>query len=238
MSNENAVEICTGCTDLDGRHKVVDGRCWFCGGQVPKEPDEATFTPRLLIGPDASTVKNLAMLVRRMASLLKGRPIAAQAWRYLCIKGLQGSPLREDDHDPAPTTEDGLSFRRWQRINVVRCAEAFAHDVDGWNLLEWAGATAGEVGEVANVCKKIRRIETNTGGKWSKKDPPLPELKAKLADEIGDVLAYLALLAEAAGLDMGACAAGKFDKVSDAAEWPGERLVAAPAAPDKKGGGA
>ena len=126
---------------------------------------------------------------------------------------------------PAPVAP--LTFDRFQKANAERCVE-FKHTTGAWSLLEWAGAAAGEMGEAANVCKKLKRKEQGGGGKWGAKDPDEATLRANLAEEIGDVLAYLALLATAAGLNLERCATEKFDRVSDVIEWEGERLLGGP----------
>jgi NTP pyrophosphatase (non-canonical NTP hydrolase) len=118
-----------------------------------------------------------------------------------------------------------LTFKDFQQANLDRCEEGFRHSVNNWSLLEWAGAAAGEMGEAANICKKLRRQEQKIGGEWAARDLERAKLLSALADEIGDVLAYLSLLASAAGIDMGEATARKFDHVSDRIEWAGVRLV-------------
>lgn len=117
------------------------------------------------------------------------------------------------------------TLKRFQEWNVVRCLEAFDHELDAWTLLEWAGALAGEVGELANVAKKLRRKAQGVGGCWAARDPAVPVLRQQLQDEAGDVLAYLVLLASAAGFDLYEAAAAKFDAISEATGWDGVRLV-------------
>ncbi len=116
-----------------------------------------------------------------------------------------------------------LDLDRFQRLSLERLP-AFGHEVDNWSLLEWAGAAAGELGEAANICKKLRQQEQGFGGTWAARDPGREVLLKKLGGELGDVLAYLSLLASAAGLDLGECAARKFDFISEAVGWDGERL--------------
>lgn len=137
------------------------------------------------------------------------------------------SCAEQGGHSIKPAPVAPLTFDRFQKANAERCVE-FKHATDAWSLLEWAGSAAGEMGEVANVCKKLKRKEQGVGGKWGAKDPDEATLRANLAEEIGDVLAYLALLATAAGLNLERCAAEKFDRVSDVIEWEGERLLGGP----------
>jgi len=179
---------------------------------------------------------------RFMGSLGMGGKFRSKSWTVDCY--------REDENDERRETirktnralarllaalrtarEEGasgsLSFSQFQAVNVKRCGEAFKHELGDWSLLEWAGAMCGEAGETANVCKKIKRQMQGHGGDWAKRrDPTADELHGKLADEIGDTVAYLALLAAAAGLDLGECAAKKFDQISDEAGWNGPRIRA------------
>lgn len=94
-----------------------------------------------------------------------------------------------------------LSFAALRETNVRRCLDAFKQSLDDWSLLEWAGAAAGEVGELANLCKKLRRGE----------DVPLREIGYEAADAV----IYLDLLCAAAGIDLGAMVREKFNVVSD-----------------------
>src|SRR5690349_22578364 len=72
----------------------------------------------------------------------------------------------------------GLELQEVQRENVARSKESFPSK--DWTPLEWSGALAGEVGELANLLKKLRRGE----------NVPTEQIAA----EIGDVQAYLCLV--------------------------------------------
>lgn len=98
------------------------------------------------------------------------------------------------------TAPGDLTYREFQRINAVRCKAGFKSSVDDWNPLEWAGAICGEAGELANLCKKIRR-----GDKIDLHD---------VADEIADVMTYLDLLATRLGIDVEEALRSKFNSVS------------------------
>ena len=63
-----------------------------------------------------------------------------------------------------------------------------------WSLADWSNAMCGEAGELANMVKKIRRIETNTHGRYTEKERRALVEKAKL--EVADVFMYLDLLLE------------------------------------------
>jgi len=97
-------------------------------------------------------------------------------------------------------SEANLSFYEFQRVNQIRCEKGFKSAVSDWNALEWAGALCGEAGELANLCKKLRRGEHVD--------------IMDLSDEIADVFTYLDLLATSLGISTGAAIASKFNRVS------------------------
>ena len=112
------------------------------------------------------------------------------------------------------TSHGGLTFERFRITNATRCArwhDGFPEG-DSWSLADWSNAVAGEAGELCNVIKKIRRRET--GHRPGTNDPPLFELTQMAADEIGDVVAYLDLLATRMGLRLEDCIRDKFNAVS------------------------
>ncbi len=76
------------------------------------------------------------------------------------------------------------------------------HGEEDWNLLEWAGAMAGEAGEACNAAKKLRRIEQ---GMFNLKEgvaltDPQP-LRKQVAKEAADTILYALLLLSRTGLD-------------------------------------
>ena len=75
---------------------------------------------------------------------------------------------------------------------------------DNWSLCDWATAVTGELGEAANIIKKIRRG-----------DFTLEEKREELAKELADVQTYLDLLAMAADIDLGNATINKFNEVSE-----------------------
>lgn len=69
-----------------------------------------------------------------------------------------------------------------------------AHDkADGsdWSLNDWMVATLGELGESANVLKKVRRG-----------DLTLDEARPMLEQEFADVVIYLDIMSKQAGIDL------------------------------------
>lgn len=137
--------------------------------------------------------------------------------------------------------DDPLTFDRLRDTNVTRCDRwhhGFPRNQDGWNGADWSNAMQGEVGEltdalmellvhsgqVGNLVKKLRRVETELVGNRDKDlGITWDELRAKLAAEAADVTIYLDLLMCFFDLDLGAAVAAKFNKVSEELGFP-ERL--------------
>jgi len=108
-----------------------------------------------------------------------------------------------------------MHFKEFSKINRRRASEAFGHQADlrDWTLSDWGVAMVGEAGEVCDVIKKIRRNETFPK---ANKGKTLEDLREQLKHEIGDVYAYLDLLATSEGLDIFEdCIAPKWDEVSE-----------------------
>lgn len=84
--------------------------------------------------------------------------------------------------------------------------KSFGHDkIDDWSLSEWGCAIAGETGELCNVIKKIHR------GDFSLKDANEKNL---LSHEAADIVIYLDLLCQRAGLDLREAIVDKYNKKS------------------------
>lgn len=76
-------------------------------------------------------------------------------------------------------------------------------DGSDWSLAEWCNAVTGELGEAANLIKKVQRG-----------DYTLEESRQDLADEFADIVTYLDILAMRAGVDLGEAVKNKFNFVS------------------------
>ena len=107
---------------------------------------------------------------------------------------------------------DGLSFNTLRHANAARLPEfknnlgEAAHDKpDGtdWSLNDWMTAVVGELGESANVLKKVRRG-----------DLTLEEALPLLTQEFADVVIYMDLLAQRAGIDLGQAVMDTFNAKS------------------------
>lgn len=130
------------------------------------------------------------------------------------------------NHDPfstiaAPVPERATpeqSIREMQAVNAARSARWMAGS-PGWTTLEIAGELAGEVGELANVCKKLRRSEMGVpGNKVSDED-----LLVQARSEMADVFIVLMLTASKLGVDLHEAVRDTFNAKSEQMGFP-ERL--------------
>jgi NTP pyrophosphatase (non-canonical NTP hydrolase) len=105
-----------------------------------------------------------------------------------------------------------LGFDELRAANVKRCREfrnaqgvmCHPEGVDGWSPSQWMVAVVGEVGETANILKKVERG-----------DFTLESVREDLRRELADVQTYLDLLAASLGVDLGRATVDKFNEVSE-----------------------
>lgn len=111
-----------------------------------------------------------------------------------------------------------LSFAALRAANVARLplfknshGEPAHSEPDGsdWSLGEWCTAVTGELGEAANLIKKVKRGDLS-----------MVRARPLLAKEFADVVTYLDILAFRAGIDLGDVTAAKWDEVSARIEIP------------------
>lgn len=104
-----------------------------------------------------------------------------------------------------------MDFETFALANRCRCEaeNGFNHPLNGWNTAEWFLALTGELGEAANVAKKLNRIRDGIRNKETEE-----ELRTKLRKELGDVFCYLDLLAQSLGFYIGDAAREVFDAKS------------------------
>lgn len=76
-------------------------------------------------------------------------------------------------------------------------------DGSDWALSTWCNAVLGELGEAANLIKKVERG-----------DIALDDAREALGKELADVLTYLDILAFRTGVDLGRETIAKFNAVS------------------------
>jgi NTP pyrophosphatase (non-canonical NTP hydrolase) len=116
-----------------------------------------------------------------------------------------------------------MTFGQFSEANRARCEspQGFNHPLAGWSTSDWMTAMVGEVGEAANVVKKLNRVRDGVpGNKVSEQ-----ELRDMLRKELGDVFVYLDLMAQSLGFNIADAAAEVFDAKSAEIGYP--KLLAA-----------
>lgn len=106
-----------------------------------------------------------------------------------------------------------MDLRAFSRVNRERCESpnGFNHALNSWSLSDWFTAIIGELGEAANVAKKLNRVRDGIPGNSESPE----ELRAKLARELADSFIYLDLLAQSAGIDLSAVVPSVFNAKSE-----------------------
>ncbi len=100
-----------------------------------------------------------------------------------------------------------MDFREFQSTNALRCEERF-HRVKDWTPQDWALAMAGEVGELCNLLKKVKR------GDFS-----MEEVRDEVLKEVADVITYADLLNSCLDADTETELVSKFNEVSRRVGW-------------------
>ena len=109
------------------------------------------------------------------------------------------------------------TFREFSRINLSRAQRGHLGGLDKWSVTDWVTALAGEIGELCNAVKNLRRVEDS----WQEHDGDTPQPQSiepavtAIAKEIGDVYAYLDLIAQRLGLDTFDCIRETFNRISE-----------------------
>lgn len=84
--------------------------------------------------------------------------------------------------------------------NRRRCesAKGFNHKLNDWTASDWMVAITGELGEAANLIKKLNRVRDGIPGNKE----PEQLLRDKLQTELADVYIYLDLFCQSQGIDL------------------------------------
>lgn len=103
-------------------------------------------------------------------------------------------------------------------VNLQRCEspQGFNHKIESWSLSDWMTATMGELGEAANIVKKLNRCRDGINGNTETE----AMLREKLARELADVFIYLSLTAQAAGIKLSDVVPAVFDAKSEQIGYP------------------
>ena len=98
--------------------------------------------------------------------------------------------------------------REFSERNRKRCEapNGFNHKLNDWSGSDWMTAVLGELGEAANVLKKLNRVRDGIPG--NKHTPE--QLRDMLRRELADTYIYLDLFAQSEGIDLEASVAEVF----------------------------
>lgn len=110
-----------------------------------------------------------------------------------------------------------MTFDEFSKVNRERSEspDGFNHNLNAWSLSDWMTATLGELGEAANVVKKLNRHRDGINTPECE-----AELWADLMDEIADTFIYLDLLAQSQGFNLAKIVVGKFNRTSRKIGYP------------------
>jgi NTP pyrophosphatase (non-canonical NTP hydrolase) len=105
-----------------------------------------------------------------------------------------------------------MTFAEFSALNRKRCEspDGFSHKLGSWSLSDWMTAVLGELGEAANIAKKLNRVRDGVPG--NKETPK--ELRAMLEKEVADAFVYLDLLAQSQGFFLEEAVREKFNETS------------------------
>lgn len=110
------------------------------------------------------------------------------------------------------------AFSEFSLINRTRCEspKGFNHQLSDWDASDWFVAMMGELGEAANIVKKLNRVRDGIPGNKETE----PELRAKLKKELGDLFVYLDLTAQSEGFSIEDAAIDVFNAKSVELGYP------------------
>jgi NTP pyrophosphatase (non-canonical NTP hydrolase) len=103
------------------------------------------------------------------------------------------------------SNQKGLTFDNLRAANIARLSDSkYKRCEESWTPAHWMQATVGELGELANIMKKVDRG-----------DFTLEEARPMIAKELADVQTYLDIMAQKLGVNLGSATMDKFNEVSD-----------------------
>lgn len=116
-----------------------------------------------------------------------------------------------------------MTFAEFSSANRERCESphGFNHALGAWSSSDWMTALVGEVGEAANIVKKLNRVRDGVPGNKLTAD----ELRAELRKELGDVFVYLDLMSQSLGFNIADAAAEVFNAKSKEIGYPNPLAV-------------
>lgn len=114
---------------------------------------------------------------------------------------------------------DTATFIKFSEANRNLCEDpsGFGHSIYSWTLSDWMTATMGELGEAANIAKKLNRVRDSI--RCHQELTTI--LKEDLRDEIADTFIYLDLMAQSQGFLLVDSVINKFGRTSRKIGWKG-----------------
>lgn len=111
-----------------------------------------------------------------------------------------------------------LTFREFSKANLARCEspQGFKHALSSWTASDWMTAFMGEVGEAANIVKKLNRYRDGVPGNKESE----AALRDKLRKELGDAFVYLDLMCQSQGFTVDEAAVEVFNAKSAEIGYP------------------
>ncbi len=105
-----------------------------------------------------------------------------------------------------------MDMKEFSEKNRERCEhpKGFNHALDSWSVSDWFTALLGELGEAANVAKKLNRVRDGIPGNKETE----AELKKKLERELADAFIYFDLLCQRCRVDLPAAVLDTFFRKS------------------------
>jgi NTP pyrophosphatase (non-canonical NTP hydrolase) len=110
---------------------------------------------------------------------------------------------------PSKATLDEFQISAVNTYDPTRIMILGREDIGDVYEADWVYLALGLVGEAGEVTEKLKKIVRNKHGRWSYPD------NEELAKELGDVLWYLAVLADAFGIPLSQIAEMNQKKLED-----------------------
>lgn len=106
-----------------------------------------------------------------------------------------------------------MHMHNFSKINEKRCNKWHPNGINSWSGSDWMTALTGEVGEAANIIKKLNRIRDGLVGNNEKENKDA--LIIALRKEFADIYIYLDLLSTSFGVDLQRAVIDKFNETTD-----------------------
>jgi NTP pyrophosphatase (non-canonical NTP hydrolase) len=120
-----------------------------------------------------------------------------------------------NDLPPLNQVLQPLTFKHFSQQNLARSIKFMGGTLAVWSVSDWGCAAGGEMGEVLDGIKKLRRLEEKIHSNNKAQPEHATEAVIHILKEIGDTATYLDLLAQRMGSDLETCLRAAFNSVSE-----------------------